>query len=873
MSWWRGIVSASGRAAGLGIVLVILAAIAVSAPYWWHRVQRGLAPSYDGQIIVNSPAVYTRQRLVNDRLSQSAWLQDQLLVTKDGPTRFRSIDEVRGERVARALVSEMRVNQRPSSDAAAAAPAALLASDQARSAEGGAAASQRTDGAQGDEAPNIEPTTADLFRAKNTYREEVRSEIMETQLDDRHDIQGNTIYRLSFDATVLPGTRTDALAVIKVGLNHGMDQLDGEYYQLYEDWLRYMQRNIANSIEAIANQLQTRTPDPRLRVELPNFIVRVICEKTEIEYRSLKVTICNPEAMEPTARFSKDVHEMAGREKIKIEDLPKIAEQRITATKRRISAYTEAYLKYRQEVRQAQVASNIRIAAASQNLDPGAFKYGIPVVWEECVRNSGRVDLKDPDNGAGISVDCPPTDPPLEGLIGAAILYSKIDQREVATAEEVATLVPTLIKELRDQCVEANKARCAVPNPRFEQLRCLAADYMWGNLNRFDPLVVNSTVQRFDHYFQVKLVGQETGNCELLFGPKIRDGNENEDPVKRLVSGLNRAIEVYSYSITPKNLAQRISTTSDTRDAIQALLSARQIANERDMSALVQSLQQRASYSRAIQSHPVVVGFGIASKPTASINQSPPLGSKDPPVTQFGWVVAPQLQAGNENERIQTDRQYPLAAVISVPAWWRSVRLSIETCWVSREDIHRHARFEGCNKGEKPAVENHVVRLPGAIQELSRKLGFDVLQEPRLEGQTNPGNRLRIQVGRPADILLKGGRIWRSTEVTLGAQKADEIVVLPNMEGLVARFRCVHQQMPSDLAELDVNILVWTSEGVTEPEYARLIRQPIQKQTSADPASLDGKASSEPPSGPWEGVLCPEERKALEVRGPNRAAN
>ena len=36
------------------------------------------------------------------------------------------------------------------------------------------------------------------------YREEVRSEIMETRLDDRHDILGNTLFRLKFDATILP---------------------------------------------------------------------------------------------------------------------------------------------------------------------------------------------------------------------------------------------------------------------------------------------------------------------------------------------------------------------------------------------------------------------------------------------------------------------------------------------------------------------------------------------------------------------------------------------------------------------------------------------------------------------------------------------
>jgi hypothetical protein len=40
-----------------------------------------------------------------------------------------------------------------------------------------------------------------------------------------------------------------------------------------------------------------------------------------------------------------------------------------------------------------------------------------------------------------------------------------------------------------------------------------------------------------------------------------------------------------------------------------------------------------------------------------------------------------------------------------------------------------------------------------------------------------------------------GGRLWRSTEVTLGSQVADRISVLPNMKGIVASFDCVQPQL------------------------------------------------------------------------------
>jgi hypothetical protein len=45
---------------------------------------------------------------------------------------------------------------------------------------------------------------ADDFRERAEYRETIRNELLETRLDDSHDIAGNTLYRLKFGGTVLP---------------------------------------------------------------------------------------------------------------------------------------------------------------------------------------------------------------------------------------------------------------------------------------------------------------------------------------------------------------------------------------------------------------------------------------------------------------------------------------------------------------------------------------------------------------------------------------------------------------------------------------------------------------------------------------------
>ena len=69
--------------------------------------------------------------------------------------------------------------------------------------------------------------------------------MIENQLDDRHDLRGNSLYRLRFDATVLPGwnTRVSANVVVSVLPPEGliddriMDATDNKLLQQEEERL------------------------------------------------------------------------------------------------------------------------------------------------------------------------------------------------------------------------------------------------------------------------------------------------------------------------------------------------------------------------------------------------------------------------------------------------------------------------------------------------------------------------------------------------------------------------------------------------------------------------------------------------------------
>ncbi len=150
----------------------------------------------DGLIVIDSPEVYTRERLVNDRFMQTTWLLEQLERYEPGAD-YQERSDISQQR---SLVGGVGLSgPEPGMDEAADADAAESPAKAA--AEPGASA-------------------IDRFRDEQSYRTEVRQAVLETMLDDRHDLQGNTLYMLKFDASIIPPRRSTQrnFAVVSVDL-------------------------------------------------------------------------------------------------------------------------------------------------------------------------------------------------------------------------------------------------------------------------------------------------------------------------------------------------------------------------------------------------------------------------------------------------------------------------------------------------------------------------------------------------------------------------------------------------------------------------------------------------------------------------------
>ena len=89
----------------------------------------------------------------------------------------------------------------------------------------------------------------DLFLDRQAYRSDLRNAINAVSLDELHDYQGNSLYRMQFQATVLPGVNLDKLGILRMKLaspeydaNNPDDQKILE--DLYLKWLGHLTRRL-----------------------------------------------------------------------------------------------------------------------------------------------------------------------------------------------------------------------------------------------------------------------------------------------------------------------------------------------------------------------------------------------------------------------------------------------------------------------------------------------------------------------------------------------------------------------------------------------------------------------------------------------------
>lgn len=630
-----------------------------------------------GKIYVDTPEVYSRERLVNDRFEQDAWLRKK-------------------------LSEEPKQGVQAGSTASRQSSGSLVISA-GRSINPGAA----KDGVNGSvEKPSAmqlsEDTPIEQFHDALTYREEVRNELLENQLDDRHDIAGNTLYRLKFDVSVIPEHDTSAYAIVEATISGPSLTSSRKVAELRPELLRNVFREhfSGSDDEDIAYIKHVLVPVEEMEEETYSMLREVYEEWVEIQVEKFE----------------------SGMKRAIEKRQAKAAREMITMIR---YGALQAYFDFSDE----------EMGELIDDISDEELLLGIEDIHKDLSLDGQPMLKKRPLTPGGH--ECDDEGPDCEGY--------------------------------------------------KEKLIASGFNRVW-----FDFIQVKSYEENGDLYEMVA----SAPVLDLGFANFANDLLE--------LSGKS----VYTYAVTPKERVQRIA--GETR-ALQNLgLGLEGAAGVVD--GQLGYSERTAAQANAIARQPLIVGY----------SDSP----DNPETAIMGWLIGPRFKLPASPGEAVSFRHVPiqhsLTSIVSVPYWWKELKLVTKTYWLDERgnrysqtgvplDDHAYKMLVG---------EETIVKLPYDTQGienllLGRRQGPQVINTADEDPQ--------MMACAKGSVIIRGSELWRSTTVTLGAQRADEIMVLPNMNGIIATFNVV-QPPPGLETSKSLKLTVWTSGGEADAGQVTVVR-------------------------------------------------
>ncbi|WP_420335437.1 hypothetical protein [Roseibium sp.] len=170
-------------------------------------------PQKEGLIAVSSPQLFTRERLINQRLDESAWIDRRIAAVDEmiKEKRFVKPTDVRRVKEEFKFVFETKVAENEHADT-------RLPYEQINN--------------------FLEKDPLSEFKAANYYRQSLVQEKFQSILDDAHDTHSNTLQRLNFNLVISPArSHSTSVAAVSITLEQPKDPewILHEYGELLND--------------------------------------------------------------------------------------------------------------------------------------------------------------------------------------------------------------------------------------------------------------------------------------------------------------------------------------------------------------------------------------------------------------------------------------------------------------------------------------------------------------------------------------------------------------------------------------------------------------------------------------------------------------
>jgi hypothetical protein len=747
-----------------------------------------------GVIHVESPEIYTRERLVNDRYNQDHWLRQRLeLLDKVG--------DLSSGYLAVAVNADARVAVGATETATAAQPVA-----------------------QQPEPPKRDATSAmplpfqEDLSLRLSIRDFLRQQILENMLDDRHDLSGNTVFGLKFDTSIIPGSNTRSPAYVKAKVSiynyrNLIDQVDvdgigrvkgyeRDYYEgyrklrwkesaeylLYMSWLKDFQARLNKLASSIVSEqcqeLHTIpfTWDYAQRISRRVFSLvaglepgNVIVPKAPPGQESVYFQIF-PGELYNYVKTTITAYDVCS-DGISIAIAPRIEnlyvmDQRVAETQGLSDAQRPLVNRILWSLNQ-DAYNFIRTYSPTEVgwLDPASNVCGIRSGSQYAIVTANEIDLS----------------------AGDLLLDQQMELRSLRY-----DVSDSLIALMSKYGARPYRSTNAAPKVRLGDL----AESDLGVKAAYDELALGDAHNDATAIWAIINATQPTCAVEFPLG----FFNFIEKIAKN---------ESYAYAVFPKSERKVFKLQELVRLAVGGGASEAGVGGLSGMLGLAHALDSTDAAALSVG-----YGDGIAAGELAK--DEGPGGAKSSSGQQganFGWVVLPESDGGRLRAATLQPTQKSQLALVSVPAFAKEIIVRIETGWLD-DDAQPIPEL-------RTIYDEQHIPVPTDFDAVDLLAFSGANRRPLVFARVSP---LVLRECAPAKILIPGFRLWQSALATIGSQESDKITVLPNMEGIIAEFRAVPQVLDrgpgpdrdpnthepvEKPAELPLR--VWTSEGVTEP--------------------------------------------------------
>jgi hypothetical protein len=265
------------------------------------------------------------------------------------------------------------------------------------------------------------------------------------------------------------------------------------------------------------------------------------------------------------------------------------------------------------------------------------------------------------------------------------------------------------------------------------------------------------------------------------------------------ISDLRGNGEIYTYAVTPKERVQRIYGDTLAAGTVGGSVA----AEKAGLGASLGHSNSREARANAIMRQPQVVGYSPKSYHSEEATRS---GK-----ATMGWLIGPRYKISSDPNGVVSFRHVPsqhaLTGIISVPSWWTDLELTTKTYWLDENGVEFTVEGKALISGaETETGSKATIALPGDLTGI-----LDVFEPKRRQPNvvsTSTKVLHHLRACHEGSVIIRGSQLWRSTVVTLGAQQADLISVLPNMKGIIATFNTVNHSISGK-----ESLYLWTSEG------------------------------------------------------------